>query len=542
MSAEYIRQSGDLATLLSTRSARALQAAGITRVEEAGDLPSSELLAIPGLGAQGVAEVHEVIRTGESSGAAKRSRALGRDPERAARHLGGSPELVRSVHAAYRAAVPDRIAEVTRAPLARVLSRTVRELKPIELAILDLRLKNTLEVIGSALGVTRERVRQVEKQGRALLEQIARETAPAMVASWEEVLATSVRSERDLFGPWEAAEVDDRAEFQIGRMILSGLGANPPATFKGHLQGWWTLDPDTLVNSLRGLVRHLPLEDDDMTQLIAQDPVASSAPTREILGLPGSPILYQGAVNAWTRRVGAKPDAAYLLLTRAGSPLDQRELAERIGMKAHALREALARDARFKQLRPGSRWALSEWLDIGGSEYRTTLDAAVAVLSDLGPLPYPQFERRVIERYPVSTWAVKQCLGTDAIGRWPDGKIDLVERGATPVEDSEPPCPGNVDVQGDTLRIELPVDYDLLRGSGVAISTFVTWWLGLRLSPREMTFATDTGRDLIVRRLKAGSSTSTLRSHAERLGADEGTHLVLLLDRAEATATIRAAA
>ncbi len=67
--------------------------------------------------------------------------------------------------------VPDPEAEVIRSDLKRQLAKVLGTLKPREAQVLDLRfglssgVEETLESVGTALGVTRERIRQIEDKG-----------------------------------------------------------------------------------------------------------------------------------------------------------------------------------------------------------------------------------------------------------------------------------------------------------------------------------------------------------------------------------------
>ena len=66
------------------------------------------------------------------------------------------------------------------------LARTIaRQVGAKSFSIVDLRLDHTLEEIGALLGVTRERVRQVEKRTRALL--------LPLVRTWAQPFEQSVR-------------------------------------------------------------------------------------------------------------------------------------------------------------------------------------------------------------------------------------------------------------------------------------------------------------------------------------------------------------
>ena len=427
-----------------------------------------------------------------------------------------------------------------RPALALVLTAVVQAMPSTDLAVLDLRLTQTLARVGTNIGVTRERVRQIEKRATAQLMGIASATASQMIVAWNELLSARAAAERELFEPWQDPAADIRIQQRIGRCILRGMEAVPPSTFSGHLAGWWTLVPAIITNHMTEISRHLPFDDDGLTALLDSAPFSETVPIARLLGESGSPARYHAAAGVWVRSRARHRDAAYLMLLDRGKPMRPEPIAAALGIKVHALRESLRRDERFRMLRPSGDWALSEWRDYGEQPYATTLDAALGILSELGPLPYNQFEQQVLARYPVSPAAVRQTLASTQIGRWPDGRVDLAERGAPPVEDPQPSkLPGIVVNQQDgTITFQQPVTPDLLRGSGLRIPTYVTWWLGLRQAPRSKVFMTNEGDEVSVYRHLQGSAISSLRQFARALEAVEGNLLEVKLDAHNGSAKI----
>jgi Sigma-70, region 4 len=432
------------------------------------------------------------------------------------------PTAVQQIYAGYADAATSLAGTTALARLARELPKN---LSVPELGVLELRSEYTLARIGDTLGVTRERVRQYETRARRELNAAATAVAADLAEAWRERLSREALTQAELCDGWLEGGKELEAQQGVARLLLRALGAVAPKTFAAPLKGWWTLDPDLILRYLGRVSARLPLEERDLTALLAEAPFSETVPVARIFSEVGSPARFHEGVRAWVRWNARHGDAAYLVLTRSGAPLSVTVVAERVGIKTHTMRESMRRDSRFQMLRPSRDWALTEWRQDPG--YRNTLEAAVATLSELGPVAYDAFEQQVLARYPVSPWAVKQTLASVRLGRWPDGRIDLAERGAPPIEDGEPARPPGVefDEQNNVLTFIQKVDRDLLRGSGLGVSFFVTWRLGLRQAPRARRFTTASGQPLEIRRYLQGAAVSSLRQFAEDLGARGGCQL-----------------
>jgi hypothetical protein len=165
----------------------------------------------------------------------------------------------------------------------------------------------------------------------------------------------------------------------------------------------------------------------------------------------------------------------------------------------------------------------------------------IDVVSELGPLSKEVLFARVTERYPVSSWRLQQCLLSDEIGATSDGLIDLVKKGAHPIEGREPVQPARMtsDADGNVLGMRLTVNHELMRGSGVTVSPWITWKLGLRQAPMAKTFDTNDGsKPLTLKRTTSAAQISSLRQHALAQGASIGCDLIVLLRVDNSTARI----
>ena len=525
-------------------SVRARNCLGRARIRTFGELVAmsrADLLAIPNLGRTTLDEIARVIRerTGTDPGfnearvaelrAASIARRQSRVPQWAE---SGMPEPLR---ASMASADAGRRGPDSESDLMRLAAAAKRGLGLYELALVWLRSELTLAAVGERLGITRERVRQIQERAAADLLRISEEETPGLLVRWQGLLDGRAASEEELLGHVGDGE-DERLERVLGRELLRRMGARTPLSFDGRLAGWWSLDERTLIDELLAIVDRLPFEVGFLPTVVGKTP---EGPYVELLMGKGSPARFLETAGAWVRRRAAYRDGAYVLLLHHGDPTVISAIAEALGTSANALGESLRRDERFIQLRPSGAWALSSW----SSDNRTfgsTLEAAISVLDESGPLEYAEYERRVVERYPVSSAAVKQTLASNRVGRWDDGRIDLVERGAPSVETSAPRRPPeiSVDEQRGTLTFTVEVDHNVLRGSGIPVTPYVTWWSGLSTAPSSREFRTTDGYVIHVRRNVGGSAISALRDIAIALGAVEGCRLRLDLQAESGSASV----
>ncbi|EGE41253.1 RNA polymerase subunit sigma-70 [Streptomyces sp. SID4928] len=392
----------------------------------------------------------------------------------------------------------------------------------------------TLEEAGARFGVTRERARQIISEGQCKLAIMV----DVMVPAWRTVAqqtgaAPAVRRE-DLA---VALRAEDHVILEV---LLIEAGLRAPRTWAGPLRGWWTTDPDELDRRLLRLVDRAPVRGDDLDEEARVVGMPEGVNVAELLDDPRSRVV-RDAAGHWVRRKVRRRDSAYLHLLDAGRPCRAEDLIEPMGVTSvAAAREGLRRDDRFVQVRPEGTWALAEWSHLRVAPYGNAIEAVVAVVTERGPITQRALFSEVRQMYPVTASRLRQCLLSDQLGRTPDGLIDLVARGAQPIEEPEPPRPDSMAVQGDVLGVRIPVDRDVLRGSGVRVHSWLTWRLGLRQTPMRRTFATAGGHaPLTVTRAASFAQVSTLRRHVIELGAVEGCVLAVILDLAVGTARVR---
>ncbi|MFC7984625.1 sigma factor-like helix-turn-helix DNA-binding protein [Streptomyces sp. NPDC057336] len=393
---------------------------------------------------------------------------------------------------------------------------------------------HSLEEAGARFGVTRERARQIISEGQGKLAFMADSVGPTWRAVAQQVGAVPAVRREDLAA---ALRAEDHVILEV---LLAEAGLRAPRTWAGPLRGWWTTDPDELDRRLSRLVDRAPVRGEGLDEEARVVGVPEGVDVAELLGDPRSRVV-RDAAGHWVRRKLRRRDSAYLHLLDAGRPCPAEELVEPMGVTSvAAAREGLRRDDRFVQVRPEGTWALVEWSHLRVAPYGNAIEAVVAVVTEKGPITQRALFTQVRQVYPVSASRLRQCLLSDQIGRTPDGLINLVARGAQPIEEPEPPRPDSMAVRGDVLGLRIPVDRDVLRGSGVRVHSWLTWRLGLRQTPMRRTFATAGGHaPLTVTRAASFAQVSTLRRHAIELGVVEGCVLAVILDLASGTARVR---
>ncbi|MEU1489409.1 sigma factor-like helix-turn-helix DNA-binding protein [Streptomyces sp. NPDC005776] len=391
----------------------------------------------------------------------------------------------------------------------------------------------TLDMIGATLGLTRERARQIQNQARRRLS----EMADIVQDGWRETTraaGTGPATPRAAFAA--ALGVVDHVALEE---LLAAAGLDVPRTWAGPLRGWWSADPGALDGALRRLVDTAPFCGDDLGRAASEAGLPAGLPLAWLLSHSESRLALSSDRH-WVRRKARGRDAAYLWLLEAGRPCRADELLTPMAATTvAAVREALRRDDRFRQIRPEGTWALAEWTHLQASTYATAVEAMIAVVTESGPLSRARLFARVTELYPVTPWRLKQCLLSNQLGETPDGLVDLVSRGARPFEEEEPARPDTMAVAGEVLGVRIPVNRDILRGSGVNVHTWLTWRLGLRQAPMSRTFTTPGDHSpLVVRRGTGSAQLSSLRRHALELKVVDGCVFAVLLRLDDGTARV----
>lgn len=390
----------------------------------------------------------------------------------------------------------------------------------------------TLDEIGQVYGVTRERIRQVELTARKTVDEVFgahRDELPVL----EDLMAGQlVVSGENLFhalppGP-EPAQL----------ALIRFMGLSHPQTWDGPLLNFWCCEPEEIDRRLSALADLAPLSHENMAAAMEELGIEMADPFSGLLYSKNSKIIRHEL--GWIRVNRTSRDLAYLWLEREGSPRSASEIASIAENSERAIRETMRRDEDFAQLRPEGTWALASWRAPGAeNRYKNAEEVLLDVLREMGPMEIADLRAEVRRRYPVTAWRINQCLTNSAIGRQADGKYDLAERGAVPLEESEPRRPDHIKVSGDVIGVSMLVDYELMRGSGLHVNRWVTWHLGLRTQPSERVFQMlEPAGSVTIRRASSNAQVSSLRSAALAMDLVEGCQVVLLLNAANNTARL----
>jgi hypothetical protein len=222
-------------------------------------------------------------------------------------------------------------------------------------------------------------------------------------------------------------------------------------------------------------------------------------------------------------------DKAAVLLAEKGA-MTSREIAALTGVRSwRSLDNLLSRSPFFVRLAKGG-WNLAEAVD--GPVYTSTLPAVLDTLRERGPLTKPELVKEVQSVHPVTPWRIEQCLDNFQIGVLPDGRVWLVEQGASRPAEEEPPCPDSMVSMEDVVGIRFTVSFDHVRGSGTPFSNWLCWKLGLRASPEAAYFAPSDAtfeETISVTRQGGPAGLGSIRTIIEKMGVAVGCELVLIL-------------
>ncbi len=393
---------------------------------------------------------------------------------------------------------------------------------------------DVLEAIGGDVGITRERVRQLQEEAENELLEAQRRHDPGLPH-----LLLTILGDRAAVPDAEIAQLPRSSINTARAILLRKLGVVTPGTWAGGLPGYWTRKPYDLAARLRQLAALAPMSSSE-TETAADDlGIPVGLPIEQLLLSPGSKLTNHRL--GWIRvgRVGR--DLAYLWLRDQGEPREVSEIATITGTSDHAIRETMRRDDDFAQVRPEGTWALKDWhLPGSDNHYSNAVDVVVDVLRELGALDFDQLRTESQNRYPVTAWRITQCLSSDRVGLMPDGRYNLTERGAVPIEDPEPEKPPTIQSHGNVVGIQLTVDHDVLRGSGIGVSRWLTWHLGLRTAPSTRHFTLGEGQlgEVTVKRSTSTSQLSSLRTAVLAMNLVEGCTIAVLLRTDNDTASI----
>lgn len=348
-------------------------------------------------------------------------------------------------------------AEALQAALEAYLPDDERQLAIVELRMFPAGRRATLDELGSRLGVTRERVRQLESrlveelnEARELPEVWALDHAAARLrqrlgsaapqAAVQDALNDLLGCDHGLHarvlmalaGPYEVREQLWQCERPIDavkRELVSSGG------------GYFSREQIALLLAAQGVVEQ------HVDECLRQLPVRA----------------HDGQLVLWT---GSLSDKAQRMLDLAGEPMSRAQLHAAVGedVNFRSLLGQVQGDARFRRLGL-DRYGLAAW---GGEEYTNIVDELEqAIHRRGGSAPLAELVAELVDSFGVSEYSVRHYASLPQFVRQSDGNL-VVEHGASQrsVSLAPPELDRDLVLLGGVWHLRVVVDFDVLRGSG----------------------------------------------------------------------------
>lgn len=394
----------------------------------------------------------------------------------------------------------------------------------------------TLEEIGRTIGLTRERVRQLEAKALAAAESAVR--APLFgplrwrASDLREVLGVAVTESSDFVADalaWAVRDLEEPSSCAASEVMLWLAGPF-------ERDGEWLVRSD---HSLRSLTRAfesamadvLVATADEAADALEELGLASEMASDFMRARPTWRLIDDCTYVRWRGSVGDKADT---ILRLVGRPLSVGEINYHIG-EGHAptsLRNALASDERFVRLDKASNFGLREW---GLEEYSGIAQEIVERIERAGGrVDLEDMVIELVEQFGVSASSVRTYAGSPAF---------LLESGQVVLRPQDRPYVADDRIERVSGLYILPegqvivhdiVDKDVLRGSGRQFPEAAANALGMRPGGRaDFDFA---GEVRIVVSWPAtsvmGPSLGSVRHVAEKLCLRPGDPFRLTFDPA----------
>jgi transcriptional regulator with XRE-family HTH domain len=395
----------------------------------------------------------------------------------------------------------------------------------------------TLAELGEQLGVTRERIRQIERDRREDLEvraARARECAP--IAQ----LAAQLRQRLGALAPADAADAalreavpDGARDAELRRGVLLAL-AGPYRLHDGFRQLGCELAQLKEAIAARA---EAPWSEAELELLLDQAGVVAQQRPACLAALPLHRV--EGRLLTWT---GSLADKACRVLRVHGAPMSRDELQRAIGpdVNLRSLLGQVQEDARLRRLGRDS-YGLAEW---GGEAYTTIADElAQAIERRGGRAPLDELVEELVERFGVSPQSVRSYAASRRFAREPGGTLAVAPDDAAPPEVPRrmpPELDRDLVRHRGTWTLRVAVNRDVLRGSGRAVRTAIAQAAGVEPGGARTIVLRDGRAQISWQALQP--AVGSLRALVETIGCAEGDYLFLpLRDGARPYAVARGA-
>lgn len=454
---------------------------------------------------------------GAALAAAETGSCVPREVQLATQHLGSHPlsEVPQENAAPY---------DVTGA-LRRVLECDARARLVLERRIYPAGSKLTLDELGTPLGVTRERVRQIENKLRTTINARLADARATVIKR----TAYRLRAKLGICAPLD--DIPSNVAWALGinaapdsdaalhaRVLLSLAG--PYAVY----ESWVIREPVIEVVGGSAAVLDLRLGE-------ALIPLEEASLLLDDFGIPPSEH------SAWLERVckcrvldetvlpwkGSMADKAAAVLQLRGEPLTGDELAEALGPETNfrSMINQIQSDPRF--LRRGLKlYGLRVW---GGEEYTTVSDEIEQEIERQGGASsLDHLVSTLCGQFGVSESSVRAYASSSPFVRTPGGLITIGTGEVSYVRRAIEDCRGCFRIESH-WALRVVVDGEVLRGSGRQVPMGIPQLLGIR--PDEARRLTTPVGDLLVRYSRQ-ATVGSLRKAALHLACVQGDRLFVV--------------
>ncbi|MBO4275062.1 sigma factor-like helix-turn-helix DNA-binding protein [Microbispora triticiradicis] len=379
----------------------------------------------------------------------------------------------------------------------------------------------TLDELAQRFSVTRERIRQIERDLRDhVLEWLQSPAAAPLNAhlAWLRTRLGSAVPADDLAAavPWHRTELITLAipAWRFVRTLLTGYD---------QVDGWLVAGgADELREKTRQLFADGPRPMDEAVAQAAQLGVREDVAERWLASVPHLRVL-EGHVVPWPRSMGDKAEA---VLAVSGGPLTPEEIQARIGedYSLVGLRNQLAADERFIRL-DRSKYGLRRW---GGEEYLGIREMITREIERAGgEASVSTIVDNLTSRYDVSESSIRAYAGGPGFERTQRGYIRVAGQAQ-----GEPYQPRrDVSMTRRCFRSRdgrwwhrVDVNAEHLRGSGSPLPTGFAAHLGMAPGG-QLTVSTPSGE--VVISWHNQPTIGSIRNVLADYNASEGDHVFL---------------
>ena len=379
----------------------------------------------------------------------------------------------------------------------------------------------TLDDIGRAFGVSRERVRQIEKEVRTrVLEDIDRETN----WDWKSDLASFLRENLTFDSANLIFEISsDKVGEAISTMLFEELNCSQI----GKSKRFWTIDEKEVAHRLDKLKAITPMLLSEWIENVNQASLSPHFVLEEV-------DLFSIVEGVVIDRKKRREQIVKYHLSQVGTAHEQ-ELAALCGEPpSRAFSEALRRSGTFVKNHLSGHWQIEESRDEPSARrFSNVYDAVIFVLETFGPMQTAELVTHMEDLYPVSYSRIIQALDHGSVGKLPDGRTALISQGALRTSDEEPKLPLTGLWEEDSeIFIHKFVDDDVFRGSGFLLPRWLQWRFGLTATPEFVRFSAteNTEKDFVITRRGGQTFASSIKESLERNKVELGCQLAIVLN------------